>query len=194
MLLYHFTRAGAINDILKNGILPGKVPCQEHGKPKLVSLTSRLDPSGHGLITGQLLYEQTSPEFQFMASVYPQLITGQSPNRQLQLFDQTEVVVELDISDTDPNLLDYNSFINLILTQMNYSIIHKNLFKAAILVSTRYPLGHDHIATKKYDKEVRDVQYSGAISDPGWFLYDGTISPNMIKCIRTRDNQTGKYI
>ena len=34
--------------------------------------------------------------------------------------------------------------------------------------------GHDHIATKKYDKEVRDVQYSGAISDPGWFLYDGT--------------------
>ena len=24
MLLYHFTRAGAINDILKNGILPGK--------------------------------------------------------------------------------------------------------------------------------------------------------------------------
>ncbi|HAS6152804.1 TPA: hypothetical protein I7146_15015 [Vibrio vulnificus] len=175
MKFYHFTRKDAVDSILKQGILAGITPFELNDI--FVSLTSLLDPNDNGLITGQKLVENVSPQFNFMAGHYPNLISGLAPNRELQLFDQTEVVLEIEIDKHDPNLIDYDSFVDFALIKFQRDQTHKVLFKAAGLASARFPIGGSNNAQ---DAETVRIMKSNQPIAPHWYFYRGTIPPSMI--------------
>lgn len=193
MLFYHFTRAAAVDLILQNGINTGVAPFQVKQKPAVVSLTSVLNSANHGLLTGQYLTEGQSPEFAEVSKFFPSLVTGQPPHRSIQLFDQTEVVLEIDINPQDPKLLSYSDYIDLVLPLNGVKKSEKNHVKARGIVTARYPLGQNHLVMKHLLKEVSDFQYSGAIKDPDWFFYSGSIACSMIVSVKIRDG-AGNYV
>lgn len=190
MRFYHFTRLAAVDSIRQSGILKGIVPFYQKNPPPMVSLTSVLNPAKHGLITGQLVTEG-DPEFEETSRNYPTFVTGVAPNRTIQLFDQTEVVIEIEIDLEDPNLIDFNGFIDIVCPLFRAGTA-KNLLKATAIVTGLYPLGVEHKNPKKIDQEVLNLQYSGAIKDPGWFFYKDVIAPGMISSVRKRDSN-GEY-
>lgn len=191
MLFYHFTRLAAVASIRQSGIFKGIVPFYQKNPPPMVSLTSVLNPAKHGLITGQILTEGVDPEFEEMAKRCPTFVTGVAPNRTMELFDQTEVVIEIDIDPEDPNLVDYNGFIDIV-RPLFPAGTPKNLLKATAIVTGLYPLGSEYKETKRIDQQVLKLQYSGAIKDPGWFFYKDVITPDMISSVRKRD-MNGQY-
>ncbi|EGM78704.1 hypothetical protein Rhein_1045 [Rheinheimera sp. A13L] len=186
MKFYHFTRRGAVDGILKQGILAGIAPFGLNNI--FVSLTSLLDPNDNGLITGQKLVENISPQFDFMAGHYPNLISGLAPCRELQLFDQTEVALEIEIDQHDPNLMDYDSFIDLALERLKHNQTKKVLFKAAGLASARFPIGGPNDAQ---DAEAKRIINSNQPIAPHWYFYRGTIPASMIT-VKYR-NESGLY-
>lgn len=116
-----------------------------------MSLTPFLDPNNNGLITGQKLFENLSPQFGFVAEHYPNLVSGLAPNRELKLFDQTEVAMEIEIEQHDTNLMDYDAFIDVVLKYLQQSSIQKELFKTAGLASARFPIGGPNDAARCRD-------------------------------------------
>ncbi|WP_122080949.1 hypothetical protein [Vibrio coralliirubri] len=183
MKFYHFTRKDALNDILKVGIKPGITPLGVNNV--FVSLTSLLTPAGNGLITGQCLIEGVSPQFEFMKSHYPSLVSGKSPNRQLQLFDQTEVVLEIEIDKNDPKLLTYDSYIDV--TPVGKQA-NKELCKAAGLASARFPIGGPE---QLQDQETLKILNQKKPIAPHWYFYEGVIPPSMFT-VKHRQ-QSGQY-
>ncbi|TBN31558.1 hypothetical protein [Pseudomonas sp. BGI-2] len=188
---YHFTRLAAVDSIRQSGILKGIVPFYQKNPPPMVSLTSVLNPAKHGLITGQLLIEGDDPEFEEMSKRLPSFVTGVAPKRTVQLFDQTEVVIEIDIDPEDPNLIDFDCFIDIV-RPLFPAGTPKNLLKATAIVTGRYPLGSEYKENRKIDQEVLKLQYSGAIKDPDWYFYKHAIAPGMISSVRKRD-RNGEY-
>jgi hypothetical protein len=188
---YHFTRLAAVDSIRQSGIRKGIVPFYQKNPPPMVSLTAVLNPAKHGLITGQLLTEGVDPEFKEMSRNYAPFITGVAPHRTMQLFDQTEAVIELDIDLEDPNLIDFNGFIDIVRPLFSADI-EKNALKATAIVTGRYPLGLEYKEVRRINQEVRNLQYSGAIKDPDWFFYKDVIAPGMICSVRKRD-ENGEY-
>lgn len=191
MRFYHFTRLAAVDSIRQSGIQKGIVPFYQKNPPPMVSLTSVLNPAKHGLITGQLVTEGVDPEFEETCRNYPTFVAGVAPKRTVQLFDQTEVVIEIDIDPVDPNLIDFNCYIDIV-HPLFPAGTPKNLLKATAIVTGLYPLGSEYKETKIIDQEVLDLYYSKVIKDPDWFFYKNVIAPGMISSVRKRDSN-GQY-
>ncbi|WP_418512147.1 hypothetical protein [Corallibacter sp.] len=187
MKFYHFTRKDAVKGILESGIQRGIVPFEIPNT--FVSLTSELRPDDNGLISGQKLLERKDREFDFLSKQFPMLISGLSPNRTLQLFDQTEAVVEVAIDELDNRLFNYDRFIDFMLQHHKIPGSERMRYKAAGLASARFPLG---APIEEQTREAEKILVSGQEMAPHWFFYKGVVTPEMISRVMYRQG-IGEY-
>jgi hypothetical protein len=175
MILYHFTRKQNVADIMRHGIKVGTVPMPN--AQLMVSLSSVCSPKNHGLITGQVLQEGEDREFAALAAKWPQLLFGRPPNRTLNLFDQTEAVIVIDIEKNDSALMTFDQAVKM---SIGRSGINKNIVKAAVIVSAKYPLGMQHINAAQVDKEVQFLIVNKRLDCSDWYFYNNTVHPDRI--------------
>jgi hypothetical protein len=104
VLLYHFTRAAAWDTIQHQGLIPGKTP---FGADLLaVSLTTDLDPEGHGLFGGEVV-EESRPEYRDLYDRAHFRITLPDGKKALKFADMKEIVLCIDVPAGDPALEHY---------------------------------------------------------------------------------------
>lgn len=191
MKLYHFTQCINVPSIRANGIRVGNVPFQEKGVSRQVSLTSQLNPLGHGLFLGQVL-EESDQQFKYLAGCFPNCLMGTAPNRKLKLHDQSEVALELNISRQDPKLVDFHAFIVDALDTMKKlrSVDNIALAKATVIASCRYPMGFPPgVDISQVTDEVLKIRQSKAT----WYFYKTDVPPQKIGRAITR-NSDGEYM
>lgn len=183
MYLYHFTSASNVESIRSQGIRPGEYPFRELGGPPLVSLTRLLDPTRHGLYTGQLVNE-AQPVFAKLSAKFPWTIKGVSPNRTVQLPDLTEVAIEVRLDRTDPKFWSFDQFAKRVAAGSRKEV---QKLKAAALASADFPLGD--ATSGELDAHAAAylvLEAAGKLDYRGWCFYNGMLSPARIHKVLSR--------
>lgn len=184
MILYHFTRRQNAVLIKQHGINPGKFPGGESANFKLVSLTSRLSPVGHGLFRGEALYEGTRA-FDVVSGIFPELVVGKLPNRSMKMFDQTEVAIEVEIPLVDQNLWGLWYFASQVVPLLESA--EQDLFISASLASADFPC--NDACNARLDARTifyRPLVRAGLINNRGWHFYKGAVAPALINRVLYR--------
>lgn len=192
MKFYHFTQSANLASIQNNGLWTGIYPFQPTANaPALVSLTSRLDPKGHGLFSGQVVYEG-SPEFADLSLRFPQLVSGQRPGRSMTMHDQTEIAIELEINQKSPQLWTFGQFCS----EAKPWTKSKDLFliKAAALASADFPLNNgSHQELDERGRQYRMLARAGKLDDRGWHFHKGPVAAQCITAVLQRQ-ANGTYL
>jgi hypothetical protein len=191
MIFYHFTQAKNKDAITQGGIKVGEFPFQEKVPLKLVSLTSRLCAEKHGLFSGQTVLEG-SLAFEKLSSIFPLLVSGSAPYREMKMHDQTEVAIQVEVSETDGNLLSVWEFAKLASVHLNKA--HPRLLIAAALATADFPC--NDASDQKLDSRTKEYLDSNRLEKEvqtrGWYFYKGNVTASMVKGVFHRKDD-GSY-
>ncbi|EJG1664617.1 hypothetical protein ACO14J_004554 [Vibrio parahaemolyticus] len=192
MLFYHFTDSSSAELICEGGINVGVVPFGDRPPRRYVSLTSNLNPNGHGLYTGEAVPESHFA-FQALANQYPELVMESEHGSVLQLIDKTEVAFEIEIHESDPNLMTLDQFILDTIKVLGLPDADeiRNTLKADCIVSGKFPLGESNSLTEQYKKMVEAEKNCPSDHLLGWYFYRDNVPAKFIKRILYKQSDTG---
>ena len=179
MYFYHFTRKANIQSISQNGINPGITPFSAMSGNQAVSLTKTPCHERLGLIKGDILKEGIDPEFKLMAQSYPELVKVVSGKNELHLFDQTEAMIKINLSNSSSKLVTYDKLFEKDIVKGLYPNLSKDNYqtlKAVGIHSADYRFGTRHLSDNQIDQETQEIA-SGRKSHTAqnWFFYYGVV-------------------
>jgi len=180
MKLYHFTTKENLASILERGILTGKTPYQDLLDFPAVSLSSVPDSDGLGLIRGETLIESRDREFIVAANHYPMGVTKTKDGiRQVRMFDQSEVMLVVDLSVSSSKLFSHQKLFNKILRKNIMADRSKSelaYWNAAIIHSTEHPFGTSHLNQSEIEEGRKKMLRSNALRRAdSWYFYTDII-------------------
>ena len=191
MILYHFTRAANEHLITQDGIKAGNFPFRERVSLSLVSLTAHLCAQKHGLLSGQKVMEG-SRAFGALSPIFPSLVSGLAPAREMNMHDQTQVAIQVDVSEADISLLDIWKFAEMADVYLKTNI--PKLLIAAALATADFPC--NDASELQLDSQTREYldpdRLNQEILTRGWYFYKGDVAASMVKGVLHRKND-GSY-
>ena len=197
MLLHHFTQRTNLTSIEQHGILPGLTPYQDISDFKAVSLTNRDSSECLGIIRGEILIEGKNADFGAAAEHYPDgVYFGSDGTRMIKMFDQSEVMLVIEIDDDD-RLLTHKQLYDLLLTDdimKGRSESELAYWNAAVIHSAAYPFGIQHLSSDVLEHE-RSLVLNGQFTDHSehCFFYAGVIPYEKVVEIRFKQS-AGDYV
>ena len=191
MILYHFTQEKNKDAIIRDGIKTGVFPFQEKVPVELVSLTAHLSNEKHGLFSGQTVVEG-SRAFEVLAPIFPSLVSGSAPDRRMKMHDQKEVVIEVEIPETDGNLLDIWKFAGLVNQYLNTR--NPMILVAASLATADFPCNDasEQVLDSLTLQYLKPIVLQREASKRGWYFYKGGVTASMFKRVLYRQGD-GSY-
>lgn len=197
MLLHHFTQRSNLASIEQHGLLPGLTPYQDLSDFKAISLTDRNTSDGLGIIRGETLVEGMDADFESAAEHYPAGISIHTDGtRSIKMFDQSEVMLVIEI-DEDDQLLTHKQLFDRLLTHdimKDRSESELAYWNAAIIHSAAYPFGIQHLSGDVIERE-RSLVLRGQFTNYSehCFFYADVIPYEKIVEVRFKQN-AGKYV
>ena len=175
----------------------GKTPYQDLLNFPAVSLSSVPNSDELGLIRGETLIEFRDREFTAAANHYPTGITkGKDGNRQVRMFDQSEVMLVVDLNIKSSKLFSHQKLFNKILRKNVMADRSKSelaYWNAAIIHSTDHPFGTSHLSQSEIERGRNQMCKSKALRRAeGWFFYTDVIPVQKIIAVYEK-NGNGEY-
>jgi len=197
MKLYHFTTKENAVSILELGILMGKTPYQDLLDFPAVSLSSLPNSDGLGLIRGETLIESRDKEFRAAANHYPMGVTKtKGGNTQVSMFDQSEVMLVVDLNARSSKLFSHQKLFDKILRKNVMADRSKSelaYWNAAIIHSTDHPFGTSHLSQSEIEQGRKQMLKSNALRRADrWFFYTDVIPVKKIVEVYEK-NEDGEY-
>lgn len=197
MLFYHFTQKRNVDSILSLGLNVGLTPYRDITDFKAVSLTSVSDPTGHGLISGELVFEN-EPEYLAASKHFPEGVKVRANgSSSVEMFDQTEAMFVFDLNLSSPKLISHRQLFDKILTNglmQGRPTSELAYWNAAIIHAADYPLGLEHLPDGQLEYERQQILEGNRKHKANtWFFYLERISPNKVVAVKFRQND-GLYV
>lgn len=189
MHLYHFTRKANIPNIMLYGIKCGITPFSAISGNQAVSLTKTPCHNRLGLIKGEVLKDGIDPEFQYMHQQCPHLVKKISDRDELHLFDQTEVMIKINLNTSSSKLVNYEKLFEKEIIKKNiYPGLDKKqyeILKSVGIHSADYSLGTKHLSDEQIDREVLEIATGRKkhTADNWYFYYDVVPIKNIVEIL-----------